>query len=237
MAAAFLLLLLLVGSVTTACQRVPGPTVDALRFPTPDRPVARIVTSTYSNEVARDAKGEAERVMERLGVTPGMRVADIGAGNGYYTVRLARRLGAGATIFATDVETKYLEGLGTRLEGEAIFGVTLVLGAPRDPRLPPASIDLALLSHVYHEIENPFEFFYRLHAALGAGARVAIIDNDKPTQDHGTPPSLLRCEMQALGYREVDFTPLDPADGYLAVFAPPAALPPLGSIRPCPQAS
>jgi SAM-dependent methyltransferase len=231
----FLAGLLLASVVLGSCQRPALPSAEGSRFPAPDRPVARIVTSHYSNELTRDGKGEADRVMDGLGVTVGMRVADIGAGAGYYTVRLARRLGPGATIYATDVDAGYLDGLGTRLLGERIYGVTLVLGAPRDPRLPPKSVDLALLSHVYHEIENPFEFFHRLRAALAPGGRVAVIDNDKPTQDHGTPPALLRCELGTLGYREVSFMLLAPADGYLAVFAPPDTLPPVESIRPCRQ--
>jgi hypothetical protein len=86
---------------------------------------------------------------------------------------------------------------------------------------------------VYHEIENPYELLYHLHPALAAGARVAVIDVDKPTQDHGTPPALLRCELAALGYRQVDFLSLAPADGYLAVFVPPSARPPVESIVPC----
>ena len=103
--------------------------------------------------------------------------------------------------------------------------MTLVHGTPADPRLPERSVDLAILAHMYHEIEHPYEFLYRLQAALAPGARVAIIDNDKPTRDHGTPPALLRCELGALGYRQIDFTLLAPADGYLAVFAPPEAMP------------
>ena len=114
-------------------------------------------------------------------------------------------------------------------------GVTLVLGEPRDPRLPPAAVDLALLSHMYHEIENPFEFLYRLRPALAPGGRVAIIDVDKPTDRHGTPPALLRCELAAVGYRQVDFLSLAPADGYLAVFGPPDELPSVESIKACQQ--
>ena len=111
--------------------------------------------------------------------------------------------------------------------------MTLVSGTPADPRLPAQSIDLALLAHMYHEIEQPYEFVYRLHGALAPGGRVAIIDNDKPTDKHGTPPALLRCELAAVGYREVDFLLLAPADGYLAVFAPPETLPRPEDIRPC----
>ena len=206
-----------------------------LRFPSPDRPVASIISPAYSDEATRDTKGEAERVMDRLRLRPGMRVADIGAGEGYYTVRLARRLGPGATLYAQDVNSEYLQQLTSRLAREGIRGVKFVLGAPRDPKLPPASIDVALLSHMYHEIENPYEFLYRLRPSLAPNARVAIIDVDKPTQDHGTPPALLRCELAAVGYREVEFTWLTPADGYLAIFAPPEQLPPVESIRSCPQ--
>ncbi len=208
-------------------------TAQAGRFPPADRPVAPIVTPAYSTEAERDAHGEAERVLSRLDVKPGMRVADVGAGDGYYTVRLAKRLGPGATIYAEDVTQSYLDRLAARLARERIAEVTLVHGTPSDPRLPAQSIDLALLVHMYHEIEQPYEFVYRLHAALATGGRVAIIDNDKPTEKHGTPPTLLRCELAAVGYREVDFLLLAPADGYLAVFAPPEALPRPEEIRPC----
>jgi predicted methyltransferase len=206
---------------------------ESARFPKPDRPVARIVTSAYSTEEKRDQHREAERVLDRLGVRSGVRAADVGAGDGYYTVRLARRLGPGATIYAQDVEAGYLRKLEQRLQREGVRSVTLVHGTSRDPRLPPKSIDLAILSHMYHEIENPYEFLYRLRAALADGARVAIIDVDRPTQDHGTPPDLLRCELAAVGYRQSDFVLLAPADGYLAVFVPPEMLPPPSAIKPC----
>ena len=216
-----------------ALWAVGAPGAQTTPFPRADRPVAPIVTSAYSTEAVRDEHGEAERVLNRLGVKPGMRVADVGAGDGYYTVRLAKRLGPGGTIYAEDVTGSYLDRLGERLAREGIAGVTLVHGTPVDPRLPERSVDLALLAHMYHEVEQPYEFVYRLHAALRPGGRVAIIDNDKPTREHGTPPALLRCELAAVGYRQLDFLWLAPADGYLAVFAPPEALPRPEAIRPC----
>jgi SAM-dependent methyltransferase len=212
-------------------QGKPGTSV----FPAPDRPVAGIISPEYSNEKTRDGHGEAERVLNLLGIRPGQRVADIGAGLGYYTVRIARRLGPGATIYATDVKSEYLEQLKERLARERIAGVQLILGLPRDPRLPTDSVDVAVLSHMYHEIENPYEFLYRLQPSLTPGARVGIIDMDRPTQSHGTPPALLRCELAAVGYRELDFVLLSPADGYLAIFARPADLPPATDIKPCRQ--
>jgi SAM-dependent methyltransferase len=225
------LALLLAGLASAQAQERAGTSV----FPAPDRPVAGITSPTYSDEKTRDSHGEAERVMDRLGIKPGQRVADIGAGLGYYTVRLARRLGPGATIYATDAKAKYLARLKARLKRECVAGVRVILGLPRDPRLPADSVDVALLSHMYHEIENPYEFLYRLQPALARGARVGIIDTDGPTQRHGTPPALLRCELATLGYRELDFLLLAPADGYLAIFATPETLPPPEAIRPCRQ--
>ncbi len=228
---ALALALLLAGLASVQAQERAGTPV----FPAPDRPVAGITSPTYSDEKTRDGHGEAERVMDRLGIRPGQRVADIGAGLGYYTVRLARRLGPGAIIYATDVKAEYLARLKARLKRQRVRGVQVILGRPRDPRLPADSVDVALLSHMYHEIENPYEFLYRLQPALARGARVGIIDTDGPTQRHGTPPALLRCELAALGYRELDFLFLTPADGYLAIFAAPETLPPSKDIIPCRQ--
>jgi SAM-dependent methyltransferase len=226
------LIFLLVAGLLSSC----GTAAQEPVFPTPERAVAPIVSPIYSDEKTRDENGEAKRVMDRLGIRPGLRVGDIGAGAGYYTVRLARRLGASGTIYAEDVRADYLKGLEARIQREGIRGVKLVLGAPNDPKLMPNSIDVALLSFVYHEIENPYEFLYRLRPALANNARVAIIDLDQPTQSHGTPPDLLRCELEAVGYREIDFTSLAPADGYLAIFVPPQELPQVSSIQPCSQA-
>ena len=221
--------LLLASSAHAGAQGAP------VVFPAPDRPVASITSPTYSDEKTRDTHREAERVMDRLGVAPGKRVADIGAGLGYYTVRLVRRLGPGATVYAIDVNREFLGRLKARLRKERIQGVHVILSEPRDPKLPPHSVDIAILSHMYHEIENPYEFLYRLWPALASGARVGIIDTEAPTQRHGTPPALLRCELAAVGYRELDLAPLTPADGYLAIFAPPESLPAPDTIKACAQ--
>ena len=223
------LVLFLTGLASAEAQDGPG----AVVFPAPDRPVASITSPTYSDEKTRDGHGEAERVMNLLGIMPGQRVADVGAGLGYYTVRLSRRLGLGATIYATDVQAEYLDQLRARLKREQIEGVRTILGRPRDPLLPMNSVDVVILSHMYHEIENPYEFLHRLQLALAPGARVGIIDTNESTQRHGTPPALLRCELAAVGYRELNFVLLAPADGYLAIFAPPETLPKPEAITPC----
>jgi SAM-dependent methyltransferase len=230
-----LVVALLLGAValSLSCRKSPESGRDNLGFPVPERPVAPVISAAFSDEQTRDANGEAERVMDRLGIQQGLRVGDIGAGEGYYTVRLARRLGQTGAIYAEDIMPEYLNHLQARLEREKITGIRLVLGTPNDPKLPSASIDVALLAHVYHEIENPYEFLYRLWSALRLNGRIGIVDLDRPTQNHGTPPALLRCELAAVDFRQIDFLPLTPAEGYLAVFSPPDQLPPIGSIKPC----
>lgn len=213
--------------VATAATAVPPSA-----FPKPDRPVADIVSDRWSDETDRDAAGEAERVMRLLGIVPGMAVADIGAGSGYYTVRLAQQVGAEGRVYAEDIVPDYLQGLRQRLAAERPGNVTVIQGEAHDPHLPPASVDIALLVHMYHEIEQPFGLLWNLRPALRSGARVAIVDADRPTNRHGTPPALLRCELAAVGFRQVALDALG-ASGYLAVFdagSPPAGP---GAIRSC----
>jgi len=205
----------------------------ASAFPKPHRPVSNIVSDQFSNEDARDEAGEAEKVMDLLEVRPGMTVADIGAGNGYYTVRLAKRVGPGGRVLAEDIVPAYVSRLRGRVAAEGLSNVSVTLGAPHDPRLPTGEADLALLMHMYHEVEQPFGLLWHLHAALKPGGRVAVVDMNRPINRHGTPPALLRCEMAALGYRQTGFHDLGKGSGYLAMFETAEPRPSPRVIRPC----
>lgn len=225
--------LLLLGAVPTSAQSIAPSGIPADRFPKPSRPVASIISDRWSSEDTRERVGEAANVMQLLGIKPGMAVADIGAGSGYYTVRLSRRVGASGRVFAEDIMPDYLAGLQRRVTTEGLGNVTLALGEAHDPRLPPASVDVALLVHMYHEIDQPFGLLVNLLPALRPGARVAILDANRVTLQHGTPPALLECELRAVGYRQVEFHPLEAGAVYLAVFTPPAQAPAPASIVPC----
>jgi predicted methyltransferase len=206
----------------------------ASAFPAPSRPVADIVTDTWSSEDTRDRAGEADTVMALLGVRAGVHVADVGAGSGYYTVRLSPRVGPEGKVVAQDIVPEYLERLRGRVRAAGLENVTLALGEPHDPRLPAASADLVLLVHMYHEVEQPYAFLHNLRPALRPGGRVAVVDLDRATNRHGTPPALLRCEFEATGYEQAAFHPLPEGSGYLAVFAPRAGPAPRpGEIRGC----
>jgi SAM-dependent methyltransferase len=191
-------------------------------FPKAARPVADIVSPIWHNEKERDAAGEPRQLVRLLGIKSGMTVADIGAGSGYYVVRLAPIVGAKGRIIAEDVMPEYLRGLRNRVRDLGLQNVIISLGEPHDPRLPPHSLDAAILVHMYHEIAQPYGLLYNLVPALKPDARVGIVDAIAPTAEHGTPPSLLRCELAVVGYREIAFHPLTGSNAYLAIFAPPS---------------
>src|SRR5271166_3475604 len=198
------------------------PGAPAGAFPKPDRPVADIVSPIWRSEKERDAAGEPQQLVRLLGIKPGMTVADIGAGSGYYVVRLAPIVGPNGRIIAEDVDREYLRGLRKRVRDLGLHNVTISLGEPHDPRLPAYSLDAAILVHMYHEIAQPYGLLYNLASALKPAARVGIVDAIGPTSEHGTPPSLLRCELAAVGYREIGFHPLTGSNAYLAIFTPPS---------------
>ena len=111
--------------------------------------------------------------------------------------------------------------LARRVAQLKLTNVVLALGEPHDPRLPASSLDAVILVHMYHEIAQPYAFLYNLAPALKPGARVRIVDLERPIEEHGTPIELLRCELSAVGYREIATHQLAGDSGYLAVFSPP----------------
>jgi predicted methyltransferase len=207
----------------------------ASAFPKPDRPVAEIVAPLWASEAQRDSVDEVGQVMRLMGIAAGQTVADIGAGSGYYTVRMAERVGPQGHVYAEDVTPRYLAGLETRIAKSALTNVTVVRGEPHDPRLPAASLDAAVLVHMYHEIAQPFGLLHNLAPMMKPGGRIGIVDADDVPSRHGTPPALLACELTAAGYRQTGFSVLEGGVGYLALFEAPAAAerPAPGAIRPC----
>lgn len=211
------------------------PGVVAAAFPRPERPVASVVSPSRSVEAMRDVYKEAHQLTQLMGLKPGMTLADIGAGDGYHTARLAPLLGPSGRLIAQDISTDYLATLAKRIKSSKLDNVTVALGEPHDPRLPPASLDAAILVHMYHEIAEPYAFLYNLAPAMKPGAPVGIIDLAKPILEHGTPLPVLRCELAAVGYREIAVHMLKGDAGYLAIFVAPKAAgrPRPAAIKPC----
>ena len=191
-------------------------------FPAVQRPVADIVSPTWGDAATRDAADEVGQITARLAIRPGMTVADIGAGDGYDTLRLSKVVGPGGAVVAEDVTAPYLATLRGSVAARGLRNIRLVVGDVGDPKLGPRSIDRAIMVHMYHEIGRPYALLYHLAEAFRPGGRLGIEELDRPTQNHGTPPRLLTCELNAAGYRVISLAPLKGGIGYFAVFAAPA---------------
>ena len=223
--------LLLAGAVLLAGCEKPA---EQSTFPMPERPVAPIVSARYSDEDARDSAGEFETVVDLAEVAPGMTIADIGAGEGYYTVRLSPLVGKEGRVLAQDIVPRTRDELARRVQRENLENVAVKLGQPANPMLPPNSFDRILLIHMYHEIEQPSEFLWHIRGALKRGGRIVVVDADRPTDRHGTPPRLLVCEFGALGYELTRFERLGDSESYFAQFEANGPRPEPAQIRTCP---
>ncbi len=153
----------------------------------------------------RDGWQQPERVIEALAIQPGDRVADLGAGGGYFTFRLADAVGEAGQVYAVDVDASMLEYLDGRIEREERRNVATVRAAYEDPKLPEP-VDLIFTSNTYHHIQERAAYFERAQRYLKPGGRVAIVEY-KPRGffqrifPHSTEGADIVSEMESAGYR------------------------------------
>lgn len=205
----------------------------SIEFPRADRPVSGEAAESFPTEDARDSLGEAQKVMDRADIDEGMTVADIGAGEGYYTVRLSERVGPDGRVLAQDIDREALERLGRRVERERLDNVSIKLGSGDDPQLPADSFDRIFLVYMYHEVEEPYAFLWRLWPALARDGQVIVVDADRPTDQHGIHPLLLSCEFEAVGFKLIEFVEKPDIKGYFARFGRANSRPEPNMIVPC----
>ena len=169
-------------------------------------PVMGVGGAAWLERPERESEEAPSRAVEALELAPGMVVADIGAGSGYYTVRMASKVGPTGKVFATDIQVGMLSLLMRRVNSAGIKNVVPVQGAVDDPRLAAASIDLALMVDVYHELAAPQVFVRRLRDALKPDGRLVLIEFRKedprvPIQEaHKMSVEQVRQELGADGY-------------------------------------
>ncbi len=216
-------------AVLAACRAEP----QAPRFPDADRPVAAIVSDSFSTEDARDRLGEAEEVMAFAGIKPGMSIADIGAGEGYYTVRLSPIVGPKGRVLAQDIVPATRDRLAQRVDRDKLDNVSVRLGLPDEPRIPAASFDRIFLVHMYHEVAAPYAFLWHLRAGLRPGGEIIVVDADRSVRQHGMPRPQLACEFAALGLDQVRIATLTSSTNYAAAFRIARPRPDPGAIMPC----
>ncbi len=203
------------------------------KFPAAHRDVAPIVGGTFSTEDARDRLGEAEQVMALAAVKKGMSVADVGAGEGYYTVRLARVVGAKGRVLAEDILPDVRDSLSDRVQRESLDNVAVKLGTPENPMLPSQSFDRVFLVHMYHEVESPYAFLWHLRDGVKPDGLVIVVDSNRPVKQHGIAPAQLKCEFAALNMKPVKFSMLTGGEVYLMAFRLAGPKPAPEQIKAC----
>jgi SAM-dependent methyltransferase len=178
-----------------------------------DREIAQVMGHFAAGWLERPEREREERtdlLVDMLGLRPGMAVADIGAGSGYFTRRMSPKVGPTGRIYATDIQPEMLRILGEGLQREGIENVEPILGRIDDTGLASESVDLILLVDVYHEFDHPWEMARSMHRALRPGGRVALVeyragDPNVPIKPlHTMTEAQARLEYEAAGFRLVD---------------------------------
>jgi ubiquinone/menaquinone biosynthesis C-methylase UbiE len=197
-------------AVSVALVIVAGVFVEAQRrHPVSGRifaPVMGVGGAGWLERPEREDEEAPSKALDALELKPGMVVADIGAGSGYYSTRIAKRVGPTGRVYATDIQQGMIDILDRRIKSEGLTNITTVLGGMDDPRLPPASIDLAIMVDVYHELQQPQVFLQRLKGTFKPNGRLVLLEFRKEDpkvpilEVHKMSVAEVKQEMEAEGF-------------------------------------
>jgi ubiquinone/menaquinone biosynthesis C-methylase UbiE len=180
------------------------------KHPVSGRVIAPVMSAAGADWLERGERESEERpskAIRALDIKPGMTVCDLGAGSGYYTVRMSRLVGPSGKVYAVDIQPKMLDLLARRLKSEGINNVVPVLSSEDDPKLPPKSQDLILLVDVYHEFARPQIMLQRMREALKDDGRLVLLefrkeDSSVPIRlEHKMSIAEVKAELEPEGFR------------------------------------
>jgi ubiquinone/menaquinone biosynthesis C-methylase UbiE len=143
------------------------------------REIAQVMSyhgAPWLERAERMEEERTDRVLAALELNPGMTVADIGAGSGYYSWRMGERVGSGGTVYAVDIQPEMIKTLREQMSLRGAVNVKAILGTTTDPRLPAGKLDLALMVDVYHELEYPYEMLASIVRSLKSGGRLVFVE-------------------------------------------------------------
>jgi SAM-dependent methyltransferase len=189
--------------------------------PTENRKTSTPYTGDLSifDSPGRDERLQINRVMDILGVAQGKKVADIGAGSGWFTVRAARRVGDAGTVYAVDINPEAIQYIESRIRKENLHNVKPILGKPDDPLLP-AKVDAVLMLKTYHEVAEPIVLLRNLRSSLATGAKLGVIDRNGNGENHGVGREVVIREANQAGYQLLEkFDFVKDGMDYFLVFA------------------
>jgi ubiquinone/menaquinone biosynthesis C-methylase UbiE len=155
----------------------------------------------------RESEEHPDQAMDAIGIRKGSTVADIGAGVGYFTWRMAERVGPGGVVYGEDIQQRMLDQLTLNVGARHLTNVRALLGSADDPKLPKGSLDLVFLADVYHEFSEPEKMLDHIREALKPGGRIVFLeyraeDPGVPIQPlHKMTVAQVRAEVEPEGYR------------------------------------
>jgi ubiquinone/menaquinone biosynthesis C-methylase UbiE len=199
-----------VAAALVAALAAAAPAAQTRRHPVSGRvlaPTMGVEGAAWLDRTEREAEEAPSKAIAALGLSPGAVVADVGAGSGYYTVRLARIVGPTGRVVATDLQPGMLDILRAKVARERLANVEIVQGRGDDPALPAKTFDLILLVDVYHELAEPQVFARKLKGALKADGRLVLIEfrREDPRvpirEEHKMSVEQVREELGADGFR------------------------------------
>lgn len=177
--------------------------------PVTKRPIAGVMGmggADWLTRPERDKEEHPEQALDAIGIAAGATVADIGAGVGYFTEKLARRVGPTGKVYANDIQPAMLEQLRKNMAAEHLTNFEAVLGTVDDPKLPKNAIDLALLVDVYHEFSKPQEMLRHIRESLKPGGRLVLLEYRKEDprvpirEEHKMSVKGVRAEIEPEGF-------------------------------------
>ncbi|MSO22992.1 MAG: methyltransferase domain-containing protein [Acidobacteria bacterium] len=183
------------------------------------RRIAQVMGAAGADWLTREEREkfeQPEKALDALKIKPGMTVADVGAGNGYFTLRLARRVKDTGRVFAVDVQPAMLDLLKKNRDRAGLKNIDLVLGTETDAYLPPTAVDLALLVDVYHEFQQPEEMIAAVRASLKPDGVLVLVEyrGEDPSvpikPEHKMTVGQVLREIEPMGFRlrkKLDFLP------------------------------
>lgn len=170
-------------------------------------PVMGVGGADWLERSERESEEHPDAAIDALNLKPGMVVADVGAGTGYMTLRMARRVGPSGKVYAEDVQPEMLRRLRQNAEQAKLSNIEAVLGTETDPKLPRNGLDLILMVDVYHELSHPQEMLRRIREELKPDGRLVLVEYRKEDPavpikpDHKMSVQEVKIETEAEGYR------------------------------------
>ena len=170
-------------------------------------PVMGVAGAPWLDRSEREMEEAPDKALDAIDLRPGMTVADIGAGTGYFSLRIARRIGPSGKVYANDIQPEMLEKLRANAQREKLANIETVLGSEADPKLPAGKIDLVLLVDVYHEFSRPQEMLQHIRAALKPEGRLILLEYRKEDPavpirpEHKMSVPEVKAEIEPEGYK------------------------------------